>query len=290
MTRTLIVTLLPLIHQYSPGQTNGSRWWRAGPNHRQLLTSERSVSHQIRASSLKNAPFCAFLIGNTIAPHVAMAVTGPTLLNVVQDIGRSFDGNRDGAIKGAEKWAFLHEISSRMAPLIEQGAASIAGSTTGAPGTVGESTGLSESAPVGTSADQIDLSAVNWLDTNISSWAQTSTITAVSIGSPPINIEHTKAGQWPAITAGGTVVEGNPWIFAKVDGQWQAATYEWLRPGQTEKQISAENIGEYTKKAPLDGWQPKSGETVGLMVSTPARGGPDGPVNERSNVILVTWP
>ena len=238
-------------------------------------------------------PFCAFLFGNTIAPHVSIAVTGPTLsdvVDVVQDIGRSFDGNRDGAIKGTEKWAFLHEISSRMAPLIEQGAASIAGSAAGAAGTVGGSTGLSEFAPVGTSADQIDLSTVNWLDTNISGWAQTSTITAVSIGSPPINIEHTKAGQWPAITSGGTIVEGNPWIFAKVDGQWQAATYEWLRPGQTEKQISAENIGEYTKKAPLDGWQPKSGETVGLMVSTPARGGPDGPVNERSNVILVTWP
>ena len=154
--------------------------------------------------------FCAFLFGNTIASHVSMAVTGPTLSDVVQDIGRSFDGNRDGAIKGTEKWAFLHEISSRMAPLIEQGAASIAGSAAGAAGTVGGSTGLSEFAPVGTSADQIDLSTVNWLDTNISGWAQTSTITAVSIGSPPINIEHTKAGQWPAITAGGTVVEGNP--------------------------------------------------------------------------------
>ena len=219
-----------------------------------------------------------------------MDVTGPTLSNVVQEIGQKFDGNRDGAIKGAEKWAFLHEISSRMAPLIEQGAAAVGGSVGVGAGTVGGSTGLGESAPVGTSADQIDLSAVNWLDTNVSGWAQTSTITAVSIGSPPVGIEHTKAGQWPAITAGGTVVEGNPWIFAKVDGQWQAATYEWLRPGQTEKQISAETIGEYTKKAPLDGWQPKSGETVGLMVSTPARGGPDGPVNERSNVVLVTWP
>ena len=154
MTRTTIVALLRLIHQYSVGRTNGSRWWWARPNHRRILTSEWLVSHPIRASSLRNGPFCAFLIGNTIAPHVSMAVTGPTLSDVVQDIGRSFDGNRDGAIKGAEKWAFLHEISSRMAPLIEQGAASIAGSVAGAAGTVGGSTGLGEFAPVGTSADQ----------------------------------------------------------------------------------------------------------------------------------------
>ena len=131
---------------------------------------------------------------------------------------------------------------------------------------------------------------MNWLHTNVSDWAQTSTITGVSIGGPPISIEHTKSGQWPAVNAGGAVVEGNPWVFANIDGAWHAATYEWLRPGQTDKEISADNIGAHIKKPPLDGWRPKSGETVGLMVSTPARLGPEGPVNERSNVVLVTWP
>jgi len=140
------------------------------------------------------------------------------------------------------------------------------------------------------SADQAELSKVNWLHTNVSGWEQTSTITRVNIGSPPISIEHTKSGQWPVITADGTPVEGRPWIFANIDGEWQAAIYEWLRPGQTEKQISADTIGAHTKKATLDGWQPKSGDTVGLMVSTPARLGPEGLINERSNVVLVTWP
>ena len=219
-----------------------------------------------------------------------MAVTGPSLSDVVQDIGRQFDGNRDGAITGTEKWAFLGELATRLAPLIEQGPAAVTQDAEAASGAVTGSTGSAESAPVGNAADQIDLITVNWLDTNVSDWAQTSAITGVTIGSPPIAIEHTKAGQWPAITAGGTVVEGNPWVFANVDGEWYAATYEWLRPGQTEKQISAEEIGANTKKAPLDGWQPKSGDIVGLMVSTPARFGPEGPTNERSNVVLITWP
>ena len=83
---------------------------------------------------------------------------------------------------------------------------------------------------------------------------------------------------------------GNPWIFAKVGGQWYGATFEWLRPGQTCKSISATDLGPHIKKSPLDNWVPKSGETVGLMVSTPARVGPEGPINERSNVVLTTWP
>ena len=110
-------------------------------------------------------------------------------------------------------------LSSKAATAVAQNGEVAPGAITGPAGSV-------ESAPVGTSAHQIDMSAVNWLHTNVSGWAQTSTITEVSIGSPPIRIEHTKAGQWPAITAGGTVVEGNPWIFANIDGEWHAATYE----------------------------------------------------------------
>jgi hypothetical protein len=135
-------------------------------------------------------------------------------------------------------------------------------------------------------ADELDLSQVTWLHHNVSSWSRTSTITGVSIGDPPICIEHTKSGAWPVVDA----IEGNPWVFARVGGKWYAATYEWLRPGQECKQISAGSIGPHTKKPPLENWQPKSGETIGLMVSTPARSGPDGPKHERSNVVLVKWP
>jgi hypothetical protein len=39
----------------------------------------------------------------------------------------------------------------------------------------------------------------------------------------------------------------------------------------------------------FEGWEPKSGETYGFMVSTLARG-QERTVNERSNVVLVKWP
>ena len=142
----------------------------------------------------------------------------------------------------------------------------------------------------GGAGDQIDLSQVTWLHHNVSGWPKTSTVTSTSIGNPPICIDHTKRGTWPATSAGGTTVEGNPWIFAKVNGRWYAATYEWLRPGQECKSISAGNIGAHVKQSPLTSWRPSSGEQVGLMVSTPARFGPQGARNERSNVVLVTWP
>ena len=138
--------------------------------------------------------------------------------------------------------------------------------------------------------DEIDLRTVIWLHHDVSSWSQTSTITRITHGNPPICIEHTKAGAWPAIDDGGTVVEGNPWVFVQISGQWYAATYEWLRPGQTCKSLDAGDMAGHIKVAPLDSWRPRSGEVVGFMVSTPARFGPDGPKNERSNVVLFAWP
>lgn len=130
-----------------------------------------------------------------------------------------------------------------------------------------------------------ELSSVTWLDPDISRWPETSRITSASIGNPPICIEHTKAGQWPVKDG----VEGNPWIFVNLDGRWYAATYEWLAPGQTCKNINADNIGSHIGRAPLSSWRPKSGELVGLMVSARARFNAD-TVQERSNIVLVRWP
>jgi len=142
----------------------------------------------------------------------------------------------------------------------------------------------------GGASDQLNLSQVTWLHTNASGWPKTSTITSASIWNPPICIDHTKRGSWLHVSAGGTTVEGNPWVSAKVNGTWYGATYDWLRPGQECKGISASNIGAHIKISPLKGWTPKSGEQIGLMVSTPARFGTVGPKHERSNVVMVTWP
>lgn len=127
--------------------------------------------------------------------------------------------------------------------------------------------------------------AVIWLDYDVSGWAETSTITSVTIDGSSICIEHTKAGQWPVAHG----VEGNPWVFANVGGQWYAATYEWLRPGQICKGITADNIGAHIGRSPLTSWRPQSGELVGFMVSALVRAGPE-TVPERSNLVMVRWP
>jgi hypothetical protein len=133
--------------------------------------------------------------------------------------------------------------------------------------------------------EPIDLAQVTWLHTNVSGWAVTSRISSASIEDPPICIRHTKAGQWPVKDG----LEGNPWIFVNVDGRWYAATYEWLRPDQTCKGIHRDNIGDHIGRPPLSSWRPRSGETVGLMVSARARTGSD-TVRERSNIVMVQWP
>jgi hypothetical protein len=138
-------------------------------------------------------------------------------------------------------------------------------------------------------ADQLDLAAVEWLHENVSQWPVTSKITDVRIGADSIAISHTRSGQWPTLNYNGVAVEGNPWVFVNRGGKWYAATYEWLRPGQTTKNVSARDIGANIKVEPLASWQPRPGELVGFMVSTPARDG-NRTSNERTNVVLTTWP
>ena len=154
--------------------------------------------------------------------------------------------------------------------------------------------------PGGGSADQIDVSEITWLHTNVSRWRVTSTITDVRIRDVPaggICVEHTKSRSWPGVSQVGTTVAGNPWVFAKINGRWYGATYEWNRPGQICKLTvrgkhgrPSEELGPHIKRAPLSRWVPESGEQVGFMVSTPARLGPAGPLRERSSIVLVTWP
>lgn len=135
------------------------------------------------------------------------------------------------------------------------------------------------------SASAIDLAQVVWVDPDVSRWPETSRITSVSIGDPPLCIDHTRKGQWPIVDG----LEGNPWIFVNLDGRWHAATYEWLAPGQVCKGIHRDNIGPHIGRAPLSSWRPRSGELVGLMVSARARFRAD-TVAERSNVVMVRWP
>lgn len=218
------------------------------------------------------------------------------------------DGDKSAGM--AWQWAPVDDTKSPMnftmgvaAPtFLAGGTAPAPGVTTGTPG-VSASPGAGATSPttgVTTPSpttgvtypgiiDQIDLSKVNWLHADASTWKVTSQLTGVSIGKDSITLDHSKAGKWPVYNFNGTAVEGNPWVFVNRGGTWYAATYEWLRPGQTEKGVTGADIGKNIKVEPLASWQPQPGERVGFMVSTIARNG-DRTSNERTNVVMATWP
>ena len=127
--------------------------------------------------------------------------------------------------------------------------------------------------------------SIKWLHTDVSSWPVTSSLHASVGGS--INMPYDKARVWPAV--GG--VNANPWVIVNMNGQWYAATCEWVRFGQTSKPkgVLDGSLGDHIKVSPLNRWRPRSGERFGLMVSGLARTSSRN-VKERTNVSMVTWP
>jgi hypothetical protein len=125
---------------------------------------------------------------------------------------------------------------------------------------------------------------VVWLHTDVSSWAVTSPL-SVSFGNGLIHLDYDKADVWPP---NGEGLNGNPWVFVFQDGTWYAATWEWLRLGQTAKSMSSV-AGDHIKKAPLQDFQPVSGQLYGFMVSGLARDAQRN-VQERTPVVMVQWP
>ena len=128
---------------------------------------------------------------------------------------------------------------------------------------------------------------IKWLHTDVSSWPVTASLTA-SVDGGWIRFPYSKSTVWPAVNG----VNANPWVIVKwTDGRWYAATFEWLRFGQTSKPVGVldGSRGDHIKKPPLSNWRPHSGERFGIMVSGLARDGTRN-VIERSNVVMVTWP
>ncbi len=128
---------------------------------------------------------------------------------------------------------------------------------------------------------------ITWLHTDVSRWAVTASLDA-SIGGGSINMPYSKSKVWPAVDG----CNANPWVIVKwTDGKWYAATFEYLRVGQTSKPVGVldGSKGDHIKRAPLSSWRPHSGERFGIMVSGLARSSARN-VQERSNVDMVTWP
>lgn len=132
---------------------------------------------------------------------------------------------------------------------------------------------------------------IKWLNPvgDISDWAQTATLQA-HVGGGTINMHYDKSQIWPARDG----VNATPWAIVNVNGQWYAATFEYLRVGQMAKPMGVLSqtggMGDHFKVPPLSSWRPRSGERFGLMVSGLARGTSLRNVQERSNICMVTWP
>jgi hypothetical protein len=160
-----------------------------------------------------------------------------------------------------------------------------------APAAAQDGGGGEQQAPANAGGDAtspISLGAVTWLHANVSNWAQTANLASVRINGGNITLNYDKAGSWPGANTAGANVNANPWIFVNRGGQWYAATWEWLRVGQTTKSTGSVH-GSHIGVAPLNGFSPVSGETYGFMVSGLARDNTRN-VQERSNIVMVTWP
>jgi hypothetical protein len=153
-------------------------------------------------------------------------------------------------------------------------------------------------APEAVYPPDLSMGQAQWLHTNVSGWSSTSNLSSVSVSSDQICLHHDKASAWDTRVIGGDVeVAANPWVFvwapdlSHLGGTWYAATWEWMRPGQTCKnRLSV--AGDHIKQSPFhstSGWRPSTGEELYFMVSGLARGS-ERNNSERSNVVRVVWP
>lgn len=136
-----------------------------------------------------------------------------------------------------------------------------------------------------------ELADVKWLHANVRDWPATAQMTA-SISGGQIRFPYDKSDAWPVATSGtGKGTNANVWAIVQISGKWFAATWEWLRKGQTSKPVGCldGSKGDHFKVSPLNNWRPKSGDQFYLMVSGHARSTGRN-VEERSNVFKVTWP
>src|SRR5262245_9847521 len=131
---------------------------------------------------------------------------------------------------------------------------------------------------------------------DVRGWPITGSITSLSIGGGTFHIDYTKRCQWPGIDIGGALQEATIWMFEKIGGQWYGTGAERLRPCQADKALGRPSeiaTGWFYSEqwAPMTGYVPARGETVGFMVTAGStRADTKAPARERTGVVLVPWP
>lgn len=139
-------------------------------------------------------------------------------------------------------------------------------------------------------------SAIEWVDRNISNWPRTTTLEPITTtgfsANAFINLDYSSANRWPIGTGpyirNGDPVVANAWVIVKHGGKWIAGTWEYMRPGQTQKFIHA--VGGGAISALPNSWSPKKGDELYFFMSGLVRLGLDGSnVSERSNIVRYFW-
>lgn len=127
-----------------------------------------------------------------------------------------------------------------------------------------------------------------WLHHNVSTWQKTATLNVHQNGNI-IDVVYDKSLTWPAKTTAGAKVNANVWIIATLpDGKTYTGIWEYLRYGQTKKDMRGKSWGGHIKVSPMNKFEPKKGERYGIFVSGLCRTSVRN-VSERSNVCWFTW-
>jgi hypothetical protein len=141
--------------------------------------------------------------------------------------------------------------------------------------------------------DDIPIADVIWHHASPSNFKVTAQLSNVHINGLTISWTWSQPG-WKAEDGNSGGVVGNMWVFAKIKGQWHAATFEWLR--RTTSRSHLEAVGSQppfvqAEDGTLSNWRPTHGEQIGFMASTMCRSGiPPRSVRQRSPIRLTTWP
>lgn len=147
--------------------------------------------------------------------------------------------------------------------------------------------------PSGTTEDEIPIDEVIWHHASPSNFRVTAQLSNIHINGLTISWTWSQPG-WKEEDGNSGGVVGNMWVFAKIKGQWHAATFEWLR--RTTSRSHLEAVGSQppfvqAEDGTISNWRPAHGEQIGFMASTMCRGGiPPRSVRQRSPIRLTTWP
>jgi hypothetical protein len=159
-------------------------------------------------------------------------------------------------------------------------------------------------------ADMIPPSDITFIaGPNIGAWPATAQITRIAIRLDGVEVDFTRRdgpSRWPDVRTPGWTgdLQYSLGMCLRIDGRWFASApiETWHGNNVTGGPIQSTNvdgsgIGQIPKNwfydgrwAPMNGYQPKAGESIGLFVCAgDARNG-FSPLQERSNIALVRLP